>query len=348
MRDGGTGSTARSGLTRRFTPPKRLPMFGRDDRRIETRLVLLETADRHKWDGMLFRPRDRSLAHRRVAVVVVHGSVGNYLTGMPRRAAFGLAEAGFTALTINTRMANYGPFFGTGLLDRVHLDMDAAMNALRRRGYGRVVLLGYSMGATIVTRYQAVYEQPEVLGVCTIAHPLSLPLSLQRRWARFGSRPSYAEMTRLVHQGLGGRDEPSRDRIVVVRRATGPTDLPEHAEIWTYRTWWHSRGPEAQAAESRRWVGVLRVPLALIQGETDPLIPPEEGAELRRLALEGGCPDVHLEYVRGADHVFSDREQEPVDAAARWIMRLVEATHAADPPPPAAPPPRDLGELATP
>lgn len=328
MRDAGTGSGPRSELTRRFRPARPLPMFGRDDRRIDTRPVLLETADRHRWDAMLFRPRDPSARYRRVAVVVVHGSVGNYLSGMPRRAAFGLAEAGFSALSINTRMANYGPFFGGGLLDRVHLDMDAAMAVLRRRGFRRVILLGYSMGATIVTRYQAVYEPPEVLGVCTIAHPLSLPGSLRRRWERFGSTPSYEQMTQLVHRGLGGVDSPERDRIVIVRRATGPTDTPEDAEIWTYRTWWHSRGPEALAADSRRWVGMLRVPLAVIQAEGDPLIPPSEGVELRRLALEGGCPEVRLEFVPGGDHVFSGREQEPIDIGARWMAELADRAGA--------------------
>ena len=344
MRDPGTGSSARSPLTRRRTSPRRLPMFGRDDRRVETRMLVLETSDRHKWDAMLFRPRDRDSPRRRIGVIVVHGSVGNYLSGIPRRAAFGLSEAGFSVLTINTRMANFGAFFGTGLLDRVHLDVEAAVTAMRRRGFRRMVLLGYSMGATIVTRYQAVYEARDVEGVCTIAHPLSLPLSLRRRWERFGSSPDYGEMTRLAHRGLGGTDDPERDRIVIVRRATGPTDLPEDAEIWTYRTWWHSRGPEALSAESRRWVGMLRVPLALLQADRDPLIPASEGAVLRRLAVEGGCPSVHLEFVRGADHTFTGREQEPIDAAARWMDALVTPAAAAEPPPPQA----DLDGLATP
>lgn len=304
-----------------------VPMFGRDDRRLETRMVVLHPEDGGYRDAMLFRPRDPDARHRRVAVVVVHGSVGNYLTGLPRRMAFGLAQAGFSTLTINTRMANYGVFFGSGLLDRVHLDMDAAMRALRRRGYRRVVLLGYSMGATIVTRYQAVYEPPEVLGVCTVAHPLSLPQSLRRRWEQFGSIPSYAEMTALAGHGLGGRDDPAMDRIVIVRRAKGPTDRPEDAEIWTYRTWWHARGPEALSAESRRWVGVLRVPLAIIQAGEDPLIPDDEGTTLRQLALDGGCPDVHLQYVEGADHVFSGCHQAPIDAARAWIEGLGAAAH---------------------
>lgn len=307
---------------RRYPRPVRAPQFGRDDRRLETRMVTLDTADGHSWDGMLFRPREHT-GMRRVGVIVVHGSVGNYLAGVPRRAAFGLAQAGFSALTINTRMANFGAFFGTGLLDRVPLDIDAAVALMRRLGYRRLVLLGYSMGSTMVTHYQAVHEPPEVIGVCTICHPLSLPGSLRARWERFDSDPSYQDMAMTVNRGLGGLDDPDQDRIVIVQRANGRHDGPEHAEIWTYRTWWHSRGPDALNAESRRWVGVLRVPLALIQAGNDHLIPVEEGEMLRKLAVEGGCPSVHLEYVEGADHVFSRTPDAPIVAAEAWLRSLV-------------------------
>jgi dienelactone hydrolase len=307
----------------RRATPSRGPMFGRDDRRLETRMVELESADGGRRDAMLFRPRDPQAVNRRVGIVVVHGSVGNYLTGVPRRAAFGLAESGYTTLTINTRMANYGVFFGAGLLDRTHHDVDAAVVALRRRGVSRIILLGYSMGATMVCHYQAVYAPPEVEGVCTIAHPMSLPQALRRRWERFGSSPTYAEMTARAGRAMLQGDDPAHDRIVIVTRAKGPTERPQDAEIWTYRTWWHSRGPEALHAESRRWVGILRVPLAIIQAERDPLIDGEEGRELRRLALAGGCPEVHLEYVPGADHIFSGCEQVPFESARAWIARTI-------------------------
>jgi fermentation-respiration switch protein FrsA (DUF1100 family) len=70
-------------------------------------------------------------------------------------------------------------------------------------------------------------------------------------------------------------------------------------------------------------VGILRVPLAMIQAGDDLLIPREEGVQLAKLARDGGCPDVHLEYVEGADHVFTDRQDLAVEAARRWISRLV-------------------------
>ncbi len=315
------------------TPPRRAsprlpggPRFGRDDRRLETRMYVLETEDGHSWDAMLFRPHSREAIYRRVAVVVVHGSVGNYLSGFPRRIAFGLAQAGFSVLTVNTRMANFGAFFGEGLVNKTPLDLDAAMALLRRIGYSRVILAGYSMGATVVSYYQAVHEPPEVVGVCTFAHPLSLPGALRQRWDRFGATPSYSEMSVRAQRSLvEATDRDNGDRIVIVRRATGPSDRPEHAEIWTYRTWWHSRGPEALNAVSGRWVGMLRVPLAVLQAGNDRLVPASDGTSLERAALMGGCPSVFMRYIPDADHVFSTTGDEVIAAAARWMMGVVGA-----------------------
>ena len=325
-------TTHRDAFHPRLTNPvpivRRPPAFGKDDTRIETDLIVIPTDDGHSWDGMIFRPRHGAVDPR-LAVLVIHGSVGHYLTGMPRRLAFHLAQEGYAALTANTRMANYGVFFGTGLIDRAQLDIAAAVRALRERGFRRIILLGYSMGSTMVTHYQAVHAPPEVIGVCTIAHPLSLPQSLRRRWERFGSIPSYNEMCAIISRQMEGGDDPERDRIIIVRRATGPSDRPEDAEIWTYRTWWHSRGPEALSAESRRWVGLLRVPLGLIQAADDLLISQPEGALLSKLAREGGCPEVSLEYVEGANHTFDGHELDAVDAAVRWVTGLARDARAA-------------------
>jgi dienelactone hydrolase len=305
----------------RRTPLRRPTAFGRDDRSLSIDLVVLETKDRKTWDGLLYSPRDPGLHTRsRPAVLVVHGSVGNYLSGVPRRVSFGLARTGYTVLSVNTRMANYGVFFGGGLLDEVPLDLDAALTSLTRRGFKRVVLLGYSLGATMVTHYQALRQPPEVVGLCTVAHPLSLPASLRRRWERFGASPSYEEVeARAREMAAAGEDE-----IVIVTRSNGLTDEPKDCEIWTYRTWWASRGPEAPHAESARRIREVRVPIAVIQGEDDVLIPAEEGEALVRIALEAGCPDARLMVIPGADHGFRNRGDALAEACAEWIGGLPE------------------------
>lgn len=297
----------------------------RDDTNLKLDPITIDTPDGQTWDGLALIPKGGDPQRRRVAVIVVHGSVGNYITGVPRRVAHGLALAGFTVLSVNTRMANYGVFFGGGLFHRTPIDMDSWVDLAKRMGHTEVVLVGFSMGASIVTYYQATRHRPEVVAVGALAHPASLPDSLKRRWERFGSQPDYETVVRDAWLMIGGISENDAldDEIFVVRRATGPTDEPAHAEIWTYRTWWFSRGPQAHAAMSRRHIGRLGVPLAMIQGADDLIVPPSDGEELARLAHEGGVPDVFHSVVPGANHVFDGRLGEAVERLVDWMVRVV-------------------------
>ncbi len=296
-----------------------------DDRGLRLDPVTVDTEDGHTWDGLVLVPRrGGDPARRRLGVIVVHGSVGNYITGVPRRVSHGLAQAGFTVLSVNTRMANFGVFFGDGLMHRTPLDLDAWIGLARRMGHHRLVLLGYSLGATMVTAFQAQYHRDEVVGLCTLAHPLSLPASLRRRWERFGADPDYervARRARAIVEASGSDDD--ADEIFIVERASGPTSEPVHAEIWTYRTWWHSRGPEARHAISREWVGQVGVPLALIQAGDDMIVPSSDGEELAALARAAGVPDVRLESVPYANHVFSGREQLAVERCMTWLDEVI-------------------------
>jgi pimeloyl-ACP methyl ester carboxylesterase len=182
------------------------------------------------------------------------------------------------------------------------------------------VLLGFSMGATMVTHFQALRHPEEVVGVCTLAHPASLPGSLRRRWEHFGSQPGYESVAKLARARIGDDpDDPRNDRILIVRRSRGWTDEPLDAEIWTYRTWWFSRGPEAPHAESRLRVGEVSVPLMILQAAEDELVMDQEGAELSALARQGKAPSVHLDTIEGADHVFSGRDQQVVEAVSAWL-----------------------------
>lgn len=300
---------------------RRPPLFGDDDRDLAIDLVLTHTEDGHKWDGMIFKPADDGdPRRRRLAVLVVHGSVGNYLTGVPRKVSFGLANAGFTVLSVNTRMANYGVIFGAGLMHRTPLDIDAALAVLRRRGFRRIVLLGFSMGSTIVTHYQALRQPPDVVGVCTLAHPASLPAALRLRWDYYGAEPGYAEVSDLVHHRLAPDfEDATRDRIFLVKRARGFGERPLDGEIWTYRTWWFARGPRAPHAESRLRIGHVTVPLAIIQAGEDELVREQEGTQLEAIARQGDCPSVLLDTIPEADHGFTGLDAELVDAVVGWL-----------------------------
>jgi hypothetical protein len=117
-------------------------------------------------------------------------------------------------------------------------------------------------------------------------------------------------------------DDPPGDRIFTVMRANGPLPTPENGEIWTYATWWSSRGPESPHAVSRDQIGKVRVPIAILQAGNDHLIQPGEGYELAHVAELAGNHDVFLDMVPHADHVFTGCIDDVSDMAGRWLAEL--------------------------
>jgi pimeloyl-ACP methyl ester carboxylesterase len=275
------------------------------------------------------RPRDDVRGRAGTLAIVVHGSLGNYMGGVPRRLAFELAHHGYSALSINTRMANFGVVYGGGLFDETPRDLAGAMDLAREMGFERVVLVGYSLGASIVTHYQALRHPPEVAGLCTIAHPWSLPESMRARWTRLRAQPSYTEVTRMALRA--GVDRDGRDDVIIVHRGAGPTDSPFDAEAWSLRCWWQCRGPESRNPVSVDRIRDVGVPVALIQAGDDPVLPGGDGDNLAEAARAAGL-DVHLDHVPGADHTFWGLVPQVADRAVAWMDSLPAERPARVPP----------------
>jgi pimeloyl-ACP methyl ester carboxylesterase len=95
--------------------------------------------------GQLVRPDDRP---SRTALLITHPAsafLGHYLLRP-------LAEAGMHALGLNTRYAANDTNL---IMENVLLDIGSTIDALRQRGYERVVLVGNSGGGSVVSYYQA-------------------------------------------------------------------------------------------------------------------------------------------------------------------------------------------------
>ncbi len=77
-----------------------------------------------------------------------------------------LAKAGYSALTFDFR--GYGESEGKKELSKIDLDVEAAIAAMRERGYGSIYLVGASMGGTASL---IVAAREDVAGVVTVSAP---------------------------------------------------------------------------------------------------------------------------------------------------------------------------------
>jgi dipeptidyl aminopeptidase/acylaminoacyl peptidase len=291
-------------------------------------LVTLTASDGHTHDALFevderaTRARER-LTGRRTALIHVHGIMGNFLVGTLRFYPAPVARAGFPIFVLETRMGNVGQIFGQAIFDEAVRDLDAAAKWLRQQGFDHLIVSGYSSGATLGTRFAATRHLPTLRGLACLGNPWGLPQSLENRARRWNAKPSYDEVVAEARGVLlGGGDDPKHDRLFVIERSRGPTEQPRDSEVYTFRTWWHSRGPEAVAAMAHRQIGQVRAPILLVQGTADEVVGLDEAEALARVARESGNRDVEVVHVEGAGHSFKGHEIFTRDTVIRWLRRV--------------------------
>jgi pimeloyl-ACP methyl ester carboxylesterase len=217
-----------------------------------------------------------------------------------------------------------GQLFGKAIFEDAVRDIAAAFWWLEAEGYDRIVVCGYSSGASLAARYVATHHLQGIKAMISISGPWGLPQSLEERSRKWGADPSYEEIVERLAKvvGSGTPDRPEDDRLFVIEQSRGPTRRPQDSEVYTYRTWWHSRGPEAYAAMAFRQLPDVTVPTLLVQGTADQVVDPEEGQRQYDLMLESGNDQVELVWVQGAGHFYKGQEILLVDAITRFLGDL--------------------------
>ena len=296
---------------------------------VDRRLVSLTAEDGEVHDALFeideraTRARARATG-RRTALVHIHGIMGNFLVGTLRFYPAPIARAGYPMLVLETRMGNVGQLFGQAIFDDAIRDVEAAVRWLRGEGYDTIVLSGYSSGAALATRFAATHHVPDLRGLVCLGNPWGLPQSMQSRAERYGATPDYAELADTVRRAIGANpDAPEDDRLFLVEQSRGPTRRPSDAEVYTYRTWWHSRGPAATSAMTFRQIGQVWAPILLVQGTADEVVQFEEAVALAHVAEAAGNRDVTVIRIDGAGHAFTGHEIDTLRAVTSWLRERV-------------------------
>jgi pimeloyl-ACP methyl ester carboxylesterase len=292
---------------------------------VERELVTLTAADGEVHDALLHVDTRAARVHerrtgRRTAILHVHGIMGNFLVGTLRFVPAPLARGGYPTLVLETRMGNVGQLFGRAIFEDALADLDAAVDWLREHGHDHIVLSGYSSGAALAIRFAAARRPEHLRGVVCFGAPWGLPESMRARADHFESEPSYEDLAATVRESIG--EDPAAahpDRLFVIERSRGPTRRPADSEVYTWRTWWHSRGPEALAAMTHRQIGDVGAPILLVQGADDPVVDPGEAEALAAVAREAGNDDVEVALIPGTGHTFQGAEIATTAAALRWL-----------------------------
>lgn len=179
-----------------------------------------------------------------------------------------LREAGHPVLLLDSRShgdSEAGESLGLALARRP-LDVKAAVSHLRERSYSRFAGYGFSMGAAVVL--MGASECPGLAGLVLDSGP-------------------------VVHLYAACRG-------VIDARMTG--DPPELRRLAARRLYLDGRGWRYRFDLERAAARIPRVPVLILHGERDDVLPPQETALLARQVLRGPCERVVLprtEHVTG-------------------------------------------------
>ena len=137
-------------------------------------------------DGAFYAPAadtpDRSPVD---AMLLIHGSRGNFCDPATKSMAEDLSAKGIACLALNTNAHDtiwYNPpgqdYKGNAfeMLENTMSDLRAGIDHLEQRGYRTIGLLGHSMGAVRVTYYAATQNDPRVAAVVPVS-PVRLSYS---------------------------------------------------------------------------------------------------------------------------------------------------------------------------
>lgn len=259
-------------------------------------------------------------------IIMVHGVLGHFLArGTPRQLPQILTECGINSFSINTRMAHLGQIFGNAIFDLTEYDIEAAVEFLKKEGFANIFILGFSLGANLVAFYAVNKPESTVRGLIMEGCAYSLPDSQKRRWDRWKSVPSYDEVYKKAGEVLGPAPITSaEDQIFLVNRAWGDTFSPFHNEIYTYKTWWFMRSPEARNAKTYVVIPQVKIPILFLQGQNDDILETWESGELARLAIEAGNSSVEVKHIPDAKHDCMENPEAASDTIVGWVRSILE------------------------
>lgn len=289
----------------------------------QRRLLTYNSPDGFEINALLTTPefKNEGEMYKKPVIINVHGVLGNFLArGTPQILPPMLLERGISTLSINTRMGFLGQIFGEGIYHEAGQDIEESVKLLTKQGFENIYVLGYSLGANLAVHYLTQSDCEEVKGVILEGCSYSLPDSQKRRLAKYGSIPQYDAIYERARQILGQDPISSRnDQLFIVYKAWGNSYGPGDIEIFSYRTWWFMRSPEADFAKTYKHISKVRIPVLFIHGENDDIVDHWEPEKLKGILDESGNNNVTLTYIPDARHDCMENPKTTTDVITAWL-----------------------------
>ena len=279
-------------------------------------LISFKTADGVTLDAIFCPPApgEKTPTGPVDAVLLVHGSGGNFYRHSTKAMAADLSAQGYPCLAINTKghdtvwlnLAD-GQYYGNAneILDNSRLDLKAGVDQLWERGYRRIALLGHSMGAVKVAYYAATEQDRRISTVIPVS-PVRLSYTYYME----------SEASEEFQANMQRADEmEAEDRALDLMAVRFP--IPQ---MFSAASYLDKHGP----AERYNLVTLaprIAVPLFVIAGELETHVRLRDCA---RDIVTAAINSPRAEYViiPGGDHALNNNTAAASAAVLRWLGEL--------------------------
>ena len=293
-------------------------------------VVRARTRDGFELFGLVHEPEERS----GVAVVFVHGLGANGYVRFTDALASVLPAAGVALVRGNLqdsdmlgiaespRTAEVSKSGGAyhRFEDSV-LDLESWVSEAERRGYGRVVLFGHSLGSLKATHYLFRTGDSRVKGL-VLASTADLVAMHEGRYTEQELADFLATARRLIAEGRGANLMPPECGLGLLFQ---PVSAEAYLDRFDEPASWdvmdlYDRGSK-RAFEALRSVSV---PILASFGTTEETVPVDRlDAAFDRLQREAaGAPSFRRHVLEGANHFYSGYGDEVAAVTLAWLREI--------------------------
>ena len=278
-------------------------------------LVSTNNAEGIRLDGAFFAPADGAHGLGPVdAVLLIHGSGGNFCDPTTKGMADDLRGRGYACLALNTTAhdtvwpnaadgTNRGNAFE--VLDRTRIDLRAGVDYLWKAGYRSLVLLGHSMGAVRVAYYAAVEGDERVTAVIPVS-----PVRLSHSYylASKDAEEFRAIMKQALHLEAEGRSQELISAGFPIR------------QLFSAASYLDKHGP-AERCNLVKLAQMIKIPMFVVAGSLETHTRLQDMA--RDLALAAvNSPKAEYVIIEEGEHSLGNRRAEASEAVSGWLASL--------------------------
>ncbi|MEK6963644.1 MAG: DUF1749 domain-containing protein [Nanoarchaeota archaeon] len=194
-------------------------------------------------------------------------------------------------------------------------DIDLWIKEARKLGYKKIILMGHSLGCNKVIHYYTKSKHPLLAGIIFASPPDLLALAKLKRY-----QPNYEEMIQEAKENLK-KNEPRKLLTSLLWKwylLSSQTFLDLFEEGCSADNLPFLRNPDTWTE-----LGKIDVPvLAFMSGKDDVVIRSleEDLALIKKKAVH--CPKFDTAVLKGANHVYGNKEKELSRMILAWLKRL--------------------------